>query len=386
MLAIALRFSIYVHLLSTFCFLLFSNSLQAIDVPSYLSSEHLISGTSSRVEREYKLAFYIDESIPYEKIMETIKFNIQGKIERDEFNFDKLIGEKYQLIGSKGDFVFKDIYFDTPDSLIYSMNSGYRLRYRWRHAFLYFRNNIFSSFGFNHPSRCEIQFKENYSKNVEDRIISVNETRFEFRNASEPFIENQDAPKAPWEESEYIGYASSGVFRDYRMIPTATLISKVNEKFPDRKSVDLQPVFTLETIRSRMHLIVKNPWGSGPNPDHAFIITLDRSRVKDVHIKNDQYSKGEEKTLLEIEIEMDRNTTTELDSLATSKLSKSMPNYPLFKEVKKFSSKGKAAINEDLKKISSSLTQSLTKLINASPLKLENKYARIYKKLNIKDQ
>ena len=67
------------------------------------------------------------------------------------------------------------------------------------------------------------------------------------------------------------------------------------------------------TIRYRNHLNYQSPWGSGPNTAQTFIISIDKSTAICL------VSPCEGKELpgyLEIEIEIDRNTSTLVRDLA----------------------------------------------------------------------
>lgn len=78
------------------------------------------------------------------------------------------------------------------------------------------------------------------------------------------------------------------------------------------------------TERFRQHLNIKSPWGSGPNPEQSYIISLDSSEVYGAtsYLKflkrrslGDKKAKSPDEIgrLIEIEIEFERNVSDVLD-------------------------------------------------------------------------
>ena len=317
-----------------------------------------VAGTAARLELEVKLAFELDQgnSFTPKKLGQLFFTTLQKMIDASVFDFPKISRNNYYLDPSFQSFVFKDIYLDDAVKSLLQQNSAYRLRYRWVNEEKYFRYRLFPFVGFFYPDRCEIQFKFGYKRVGGMNRLAVEESRFEFRNDSTPFDRLRDAPAPPWPQKQYLQIAKSGKYEQYRMLPYDQLANKIDGF--NRQS--FSTAFELVTRRYRLHLNGKNPWGTGPNPDHVFIITMDRSS-----------STGTSKKLLEFEIEMDRNTSTRMHQLANHKSGTDIET-----EAKLYSVKALDALEADLSKLQEALAKTLSEELALQPLPLKNKYRR----------
>ena len=129
----------------------------------------------------------------------------------------------------------------------------------------------------------------------------------------------------------------------------------------------MSPKLGLLTKRNRMHFNCKNPFGSGPNPEQLFIITLDRVYCEHGCI--------DRKNLLEIEIERERNTSTILDQIAGYENTSFFSNAKVAGIAVNFAKKVKYAFDDDHTKISKIVKNYLIQN-GLNPLPANYKYAR----------
>ncbi|MCO4795329.1 MAG: hypothetical protein KC493_16540 [Bacteriovoracaceae bacterium] len=317
-----------------------------------------LAGTPTRVEKEFKMAFKL-KGRKVTDISNVIKIEILQLISTKAFSFPKIVSESYVLDPQFKSFVFRDYYLDSPDKLLLKNEVGYRLRYRWSSLDKFDRFQIFPFLKFYYPDRCEVQFKEGYNFNSQTGIATVNETRFEFRNESEPFNKNKNAPRAPWKLKKFLNIAQAGEFKNYLMLPSIMLEKKIGKTIRELK---LKVKTEMTTRRFRTHLNIFHPWGSGPNPWQSFIITLD-----DVYFKNIEKGEGR---FFEIEIEIERNASREIFKLSDN-ASKESP-----KEAQEISTIAKIALEKDLMLLREKITKRLKKEFEITPMAIKSKYMR----------
>lgn len=320
-------------------------------------------GTPERIENEYKFAFRMDDSFEIHQILADLQFRMSEWQKKMPFELPQIINSQYVIEPQFSIFVFKDIYLDTPGMAVLNDRSSYRLRYRWNKLAHYSRHLLFPFLKPFFPTRCEIQYKRNYEIDQTNRMASVHESRFEFRNESEPFIVDQSAPPAPWNEAEYLVYAKTGYFKSHRMLPSHLLFENVGFRS------DLGPAVTVETARFRTHMnFIGNPWSWGANPDQAFIITFD--------VSSWTYADGTPggQRFLEVEIEVDRNIMTMLRVVAEMEA-----ETKLQKLAKQNSIQALYAIEKDQKTLSQFLNYAIKSYNIGDQLETNYKYARIMK-------
>lgn len=322
----------------------------------------IVTGTPEREEQEYKSAFIIKGTVRPKPLVGQLRAKLESLQQQRGFAFPALLGQTYDLDTGFSAFMFRDIYLDTHGLDVLQARASYRLRYRWNRLAHYARHRIFPFLKPFWPTRCEIQFKRDYAVDPGSGRLRVKESRFEFRNESEPFIFAENAPPPPWPEPEYLEHARQGEFRDFQMLPT-TLLRQTLESPAD----NLQPRVYVNTVRYRTHInIGYNPWGWGPNPEQIFIVTLDLSDWR--------YADGSQAghRLLELEIEADRNVSTML-TLAAEVRSED----PLIRYAGQASVRALSALRQDHRSLQEELSTIIAGYLQATPLPVTWKYARI---------
>ena len=309
---------------------------------------HAMEGTETHREQEYRRAYSMSSNLGSKGIKD-IQDYIQRLINGKYTRFDKLLKEQYYLEGNFHSFLFKDYYFDTEDYKILKNNNVYRLRYRWKNAADYFKYKYLPLQSY-YPSRCEIQFKYDYSLTG---MSEVKESRFEFRNDSFPFNKNKDAPLPPWEYEEYVNYIKSGVYKSYEIKPSSIL----KTKNPKVNLSNLKNVVTTETIRVRNHINIKNIFGDLPNPEQAIILTVD-------FVYPD---KGE--SFIELELELDRSIGKNMNNIIYDKSRR--------EDVRKEVFRIKKILLNDIHFIYKNVDLYIQKKLRLTPLKDNFKYRRI---------
>ncbi|MFT6631620.1 MAG: hypothetical protein ACJAS4_001571 [Bacteriovoracaceae bacterium] len=284
-----------------------------------LFSSHVkaqLSGTEPREENEYKISFELEEP-SINSLTEKIQRSLFDLLNSEKLITDKKLSSEYYLTGKLIPYCYLDFYLDSPDFQLYKNNKIYRLRYRWKSdkQFDDFSKNLKQK---DYPIRAEIQAKTQI-KISNLGYVSSFESRFEFRNDSVPFSVINPAPTSPWPVKDFLKYAKNGTYKNYQLIPS----------FEIRKNLDVQiqlePKITIKTLRRRFHLNLKNRWGNGPNPNQAFIITIDTFAYLKFDNISRAYIDDYSKPFYEIEIEFERNTSTmlALDSSSSAKNAKS---------------------------------------------------------------
>ena len=283
-------------------------------------------GTPRRTEREFKFSLSGPgvEKHSLDWISKQIYKALNKSLDQSKaWTINNLLENNYYHDKAVKDFVFRDIYFDTPDDLAYQHQISYRLRNRYfslKDYNYHLKDQNLSDYW---PYRLEYQAKFN-RKELGGGFSTVDETRFEFRKESKPFSETYLPPNAPWNLAEFLPYFQAGRYKGLNSLPAKDVITYLNELYPDRASYQFDPSLVLLTERFRQHINIKTPWGSGPNPEQAYIISLDSSSVysakaylaylrsKGLGAKNPfrPDSLGE---LLEVEIEFERNISDRLD-------------------------------------------------------------------------
>ena len=148
----------------------------------------------------------------------------------------------------------------------------------------------------------------------------------EFRLQSAPFSMSRPPPPAPWLPRDFIPVAQSGRFGSKVTAPAQALGRFLTEKGVTRDLYWL-PELVLLSTRMRLHLDNKTQYGSGPNPDQAFIVSIDRVDVCEGagylrFLESGWYERrGRARpqimaTFFEMEIEFERNVSTRLDQAA----------------------------------------------------------------------
>jgi hypothetical protein len=300
-------------------------------------------GTPVRSEREYR--YGITSADHKEKISVidgealALAFNaalVEAVKDTSRWNAPKYTQTPYRIVPVVGESVYRDIYFDTDDYVNKTHHVSYRLRNRFKDKKTHDRH-IKSPLNPDFwPYRIEFQGKT--GREADDNLMTtVKEARFEFRRQSSPFSIVDPPPPPPWPLPEYIPILQSGRFGDIVPEPARHVMEYYKSIFPERKEYAFKPKTVVSTTRRRQHLEIRSPWGSGPNPDQAYIITLDHSQVYDAVPFIDVVKKGwnGEKVVLppylgeffEVEVEFERNVSSKLDQ-RIAELELLNPNHP----------------------------------------------------------
>ena len=351
--------------------LLVSSLIGVFAVSTYGRSQQVdyleVSGTPPREEVESKFAAVIPDNF------DDRDFTMALHKILDEYtphlSFGEKAGCKLTLDDSPKSFAFLDEYYDTDDRKLLNNNSAYRLRFRWNRFLSYVRSKVYPFSSRFRPTRTEIQAKVGYEKLSENKLTTT-ETRFEFRKESEPFVDGVELPPMSWEKENYRDVAIKGQYKNYKIYPYNALEEIISA---DDK---LSPKLGLITKRNRMHFNCKNPFGSGPNPEQLFIITLDRVYC--------EHGCGDRDNLLEIEIERERNTSTVLDQIASYENTGFFSNQKVADLAVTFAKGVKDAFDDDHTKISGVVRNHLIKN-GLHPLPANFKYARFSGKASSKD-
>lgn len=215
---------------------------------------------------------------------------------------------------------YLDIYFDTDDGVNAKHGISYRLRYRF--------NSIKSHNNYlRYPDRAEfwpyrVEFQAKTGRVAKaDGFAAVDEARFEFRRQSKPFGAERLPPPSPWALEEYIHHAQTGTFKGIVTTPGKSVASYLRGFYPERGEYLMKPKTVVLTRRNRQHLNIQSPWGSGPNPEQSYIITLDDAHYYSfedyISVVRSQGKATKELIpvgkALEIEVEFERNVSDKLD-------------------------------------------------------------------------
>jgi hypothetical protein len=315
-----------------------------INLEEYEADNKKLAGTPSREEYEFKFAFNPKGDISSEGIAHIITKAFDEIQKNKKFKFNALIEKEYFLDNRFLRFSFVDYYYDTKDLSILKANSALRHRYRWKSYQRYYFYQYFPFLSLFYPIRTEFQFKENYRFESDTQRVRVDESRFEFRDESSPFLGNTKAPSAPWWESEYKEYLKAGTYLKYKILPVYNAIQLIKKNQTDLKYIEFKKVLKIVTKRFRSHINIMHPWGVGPNPNQTFILTVD-------------HSQSGEDTFFEIEIEIDRNTSTSINDLSNIKAKDSVEGLS-----RHYSEQARLALRNDLKLLQDEIVLRLKKL------------------------
>ena len=279
------------------------------------SAKSHFGGTEPRQENEYKINFEINNT-SIDSLTEKIQRSLFELLNSKKLNADRLLNSNYYLTGKLIPYCYLDYYFDTPDFQLFNNKMIYRLRYRWKTEKNF---NEFSKFfrKKDHPIRAEIQAKTEISV-TDEGYASSYESRFEFRKESSPFSKENPAPTSPWPVKTYLNYTTKGKFKKYNIIPYYEIKKRLTS------NIELSPKVVIKTLRRRFHINLKNKWGNGPNPNQAYIITIDSFRYQNFENISKVYLDEYSKSFYEVEIEFERNTSTilALDTSPDAKIAK----------------------------------------------------------------
>ncbi len=283
-------------------------------------------GTPKRVEREFKFSISGKglDGKDLDWVSKEVNKSFKKAVKEEElWAVHEHVENKFYIDNQVKDFVFRDVYFDTDDLVNYRHSVSYRFRNRYPSLKSY-EYHVKKPFWTEHwPYRLEYQAKFNRNE-IGDGFSTVEEARFEFRKESSPFSLEKLPPSPPWDLGEFIPYFQDGRFKGLPTVPAQDVLKYLNGLYPKREEYEFKPKVVLLTERFRQHLNLKTPWGSGPNPEQAYIISIDNSKVFEANayieylnakkLGAKKLNRPEELgELTEIEIEFERNVSDSLD-------------------------------------------------------------------------
>ena len=345
---------------------------------NYLYSRTI--GTPSRSEIELKLALdynNLNNVSLYELSRELLDY-VATLI--DEFKFAQAAGCRVYLDDSPRSFAFFDDYFDTKDLYLFNNSASYRLRRRWSSYNRYLSYHFIPWSKLFYPTRIEIQAKTGYKKHVlASSELAVDETRFEFRQSASPFNEGMNLPDTKdLTLNRLYNYVKTGNFNGYMIYPYKSILdymkltnkhNKINKFNFRTKNYDLDLFNSLTVLskRYRFHINCKHSLGSGSNPEHLFIISLDHVVCMSQCCETEQ--------IIEIEIERERNSSTTIDNLFAIKNESRFNKNHVAKIAFDYVSFAKKAYDHDHKLINSGVRSFIeSRMIKILPT--TNKYER----------
>ena len=346
-------------------------------------------GTAPRIEREFKHSIVGEniDQISLEDISDNVNEALNKAVEdKNRWHASKLVGEDFYADESVADFMFRDIYFDTADHLNYKAAVSYRLRNRFTSMRAYKYHVKRPTWSRSWPYRLEFQAKTD-RKEVGDGYSTVAEARFEVRRQSSPFSEEMLPPPPPWDLDEYIPYFQSGSYKGMATYPAQEVMKFLVPKYTSKQELEFLPELVLLTDRYRQHLNIKTLWGSGPNPEQSYIISLDKTDVYEaepyleyLHAKklgvkgiNAPTLAG---SLMEIEIEFERNVSNKLDQEIEK--AKAEGDQKLLRELESTREAFIADQKEILEVVSEAIAQDGLSLVPAAKSKYVQAYELTY--------
>lgn len=285
-------------------------------------------GTPARWEREFKLRLEVPDVGPYlvddglSALLSRIHDGLRASLRSEDWAAPRAVGNPYRVDRDPLDMVARDIYLDTEGGDLARHAISYRLRNRFMSVAGMDRHERNPAGRRGWPYRSEIQTKVDRQELGDGRSRTL-ETRFEFRVESKPFSPDNPPPPPPWYPHEYVPYLQTGRFDRYVINASADL-ARFLRGLGYAGRMRLRPELVIVTTRMRSHLDIRTDYGSGPNPEQAWIVTLDRSDVFPgapymEFLARSWYEDGVRPaaagTFIEVEIEFERNVSTRLDEV-----------------------------------------------------------------------
>lgn len=285
-------------------------------------------GTKPRVEREYKLAVdfpsdLTNDSDEWERDIQASLLSVlsDGAI-AGQWAAPTISGEKYTIDQEATQLVMRDFYMDTDDDLLLHNAIALRLRYRFDNKNALVRHEFAPTVKQHYPFRGEIQVKVLDDESGDGFSVS-NEARLEFRETAPPFSSGKNPPPAPWPIKDYMPVVKTGMYDGSVSTPGNLLANTLMDKGVNG-TIDLEVSLVAISTRTRFHLNMKTGYGSGPNPEQAFILSFDKTEIYDGESyisflqatnKEPTYRPRPSGIFYEMEIEFERNISTKLDDV-----------------------------------------------------------------------
>lgn len=285
-------------------------------------------GTEGRKEREFK--FRLDP-VPQREEMEQIVLRIIDELNKriakggEQLLAPTVTKIPYKVPSSVAQFAYRDVYLDTPSKDLFRLNGVYRVRNRFK-SWRDHENHVEDP---SHPAfwqfRGEVQGKFDRHPDADIGAV-VTESRFEFREPSEPFKSSplRVPPPPPWEVTDLIRYAQAGTFKGIPMTPSVALAQFLRKNGINSEYVNFEPAVAALLERTRFHIEMSSKWGSGPNPEQAFLVSFDYAETYPGKEYLAAYGKGMKNVpalskFMELELEFERNVSDKMDRVAEGK-------------------------------------------------------------------
>tara|TARA_Y100000588_G_scaffold52070_1_gene48984 strand:+ start:1568 stop:2737 length:1170 start_codon:yes stop_codon:yes gene_type:complete len=315
---------------ATLVVMLIALSLTPDSPVNQFDMSHLIEavpiGTKSRLEREYKLAVefppgFTTDTDGWERNMQTsLLLALSDDSIVDRWAASTILGQQYTVDLEPTQLVMRDFYMDTADDLLLNNAIALRLRYRFdnKNALVY--HEFAPTVNQHYPFRGEIQVKVGHEETVDGFSVS-NEARLEFRESAPPFSSGKTPPPAPWPIEDYMPIVKTGIYEGSVSTPGNLLSNTLIDK-GFKEIINLEVALVAISTRTRFHMNMKTQYGSGPNPEQAFILSFDKTEIYEGQSylaflqatkKDPMYRPVPNGVFYEMEIEFERNISTNLD-------------------------------------------------------------------------
>jgi hypothetical protein len=285
-------------------------------------------GTPPRAEREFKLTMEVpaDRTDLNNDWLREAQSSVSRALIEDlalrVWAAPGLTGNPYEVDAESTQIVMRDFYIDSQNDDLLDNAIAMRLRYRFDNADGLDGHEAAPTVRRHFPFRAEVQAKVDRDE-LGDGFSVSNESRLEFRVEASPFSDGGLPPPAPWPLDDVLPIALSGLFEDLPTTPGALLARALDETGLSGQ-IDLKVTLVAVSSRTRLHMNMVTEYGSGPNPEQAFILSLDRTDVYDgpgymeyleiARLGNIPRPRPVG-TFYEMEIEFERNVSTMLDEV-----------------------------------------------------------------------
>ncbi len=296
--------------------------------------EGLPLGTPPRAEREFKLTLELPAGLAdlnddwLREAQASISRALVDDLAARHWSAPGLSANPYDVDRESTQIVMRDFYIDSEDTALLDNAIALRLRYRFDNADSLEGHEAAPTVRRHFPFRAEVQAKVD-REDLGDGFSTASEARLEFRVEASPFSEGRVPPASPWPLDEVMPVALTGLFDDSPTTPGA-LLARALGQIGLSGEVALEVALVAVSSRTRLHMNMKTDYGSGPNPEQAFILSLDRTDVYDGPTYTDYLeaaSLGNTPglrpvgTFYEMEIEFERNVSTRLDEVIADEAS-----------------------------------------------------------------
>jgi hypothetical protein len=285
-------------------------------------------GTLARAEREFKLTLEVPSDLAdlNDDWLREAQAGVSRALIEDlavrPWSAPALSGNPYDVDRESTQIVMRDFYIDSEDTVLLDNAIALRLRYRFDNADRLEGHEAAPTVRRHFPFRAEVQAKVDREE-LGDGFSTANEARLEFRVEASPFSEGRLPPASPWPLDEILPVALSGLFEDSPTTPGA-LLARALDDIGLSGEMALDVTLVAVSSRTRLHINMETEYGSGPNPEQAFILSLDRTDVYDGPAYREYLEAARlgniprlrpAGTFYEMEIEFERNVSTRLDEV-----------------------------------------------------------------------